>query len=768
MKSFIAKFLQVSIPIMIGAALAPRCQGQGAATRVSTQPPGLYFSVDGQSYQSAMSAVWPDGSKHTLVVSQPTQVLNNAQSVFKDWEFSGGTFSGNVMTITADPAVAEYQAVFNTQYDLSLIFYDCGNDPVACQYSPGVINVGNVAYNSDQDIWAGAGSTVTLYAFPNPGYVFAGWMPGRNQVIQGFQNTVTLIAPVSVYPMFQVARRISLATVPAGLEVLADRAPVPTPTTIEWGWDSTHSVGTISPQQDTTGRWWVFSSWSDGGAANHAYQVAPLIAGDLLTATFVPAAAILFTTSPPGLSLTVDGRSNWPTYNFTWGVGETHSLQAPAQQTDSQGRIWAFGSWSNGGPATQSLTVPASAADAGIRMVATYNPVGHLTVNSSMPGLTVTVNGTNCATPCDMQFPVGTQVRVSAPASVALGAGTRADLSGWSGSVPAAAGDWVGTLSGTPVAIGANYQSMNLLSTAASPAGSASWSVQPGSPDGYYASQTTVNISVTAQPGYRFHGWSGDLSGAAPFGAVAMNAPRSVVAQFDAVATIPPTGVQNGAGDTPQPGVAPGSVISIFGSNLASAVATGPDSPLAQTLSGTVVQAANRLLPLFFVSPGQINAELPADFAEGAGTLTVSAQGQPDVHASFTVVRNAPGLFQQTVQDQSFAVAVHEDGSAVTPDSPARRGELLTVYGTGFGPTNPMRPVGFAVPQTPPFLLLDAASLLVGGAVLQAENALAAPGRVAVDAVQFRLSDGAPSGTNAPLRVSVNGQQSNTVLLPVQ
>jgi len=95
---------------MILAALAPRCQGQGAATRVSTQPPGLYFSVDGQYYQSAMSAVWPNGSKHTLAVSQSTQVLSNAQSVFKDWEFSGGTFSGDVMTITADPAVPEYQA----------------------------------------------------------------------------------------------------------------------------------------------------------------------------------------------------------------------------------------------------------------------------------------------------------------------------------------------------------------------------------------------------------------------------------------------------------------------------------------------------------------------------------------------------------------------------------------------------------------------------------------------------------------------------------
>jgi uncharacterized protein (TIGR03437 family) len=370
-----------------------------------------------------------------------------------------------------------------------------------------------------------------------------------------------------------------------------------------------------------------------------------------------------------------------------------------------------------------------------------------------------------------MQFPVGTQVRVSAPASVPLGAGTRADLSGWSssvGSVPAAAGDWVGTLSGTPVALCANYYSMNLLSTAAIPAGSASWSVQPGSPDGYYATQTTVNISVTAQPGYRFHGWSGDLSGSLPSGAVTMNTPRSVTALFDAVATIAPTGVQNGAGSTPQPGVAPGSVISIFGSNLASAVATGPASPLPQTLSGTVVQAANRLLPLFFVSPGQINAELPADLTLGPQTLTVSAQGQPDVHASFTVVRDAPGLFQQAVNGQSFAVAVHEDGSAVTLGSPAGHGELLTVYGTGFGPTDPMRPTGFAVPQTPPFVLLAGASVLVGDAAIPAENAFAEPGSVAVDAVQFRLGNGAPSATNAPLRVSINGQQSNTVLLPVQ
>jgi uncharacterized protein (TIGR03437 family) len=570
--------------------------------------------------------------------------------------------------------------------------------------------------------------------------------------------------------MFQVARSINLATVPPGFGVLADRAPVPTPATMEWGWNSTHSVGPVTPQQDQTGNWWVFSSWSDGGAPNHAYQVAGVIAADTLTATYVPAAPILLTTSPAGLSLTVDGRSNWPTYNFTWGVGETHNLLAPAQQTDSQGRIWSFASWSNGGAATQNFTVPASAAGTGVRLVATYNPVGHLTVNSSMSGLTVKVDGASCSTPCDIQRPVGTQVDVSAPPTLPLGDGSRADFSGWSGggAAPGSAGDWVGTLGGDPVVISANYRTMNRLTTALSPPGSASWSLQPASPDGYYDSPTTVNVSVTAQPGYRFHGWSGDLSGSVPWGAVSLNVPRSVAALFDAVPYIAPAGVQNGAGSTPQPGVAAGSAISIFGANLASAAATGPDNPLAQTLNGVVVQVGDRLLPLFFVSPGQINAQLPADFAAGSETLTVSAQGQPDVRAGFTIVRNAPGLFQQEVNGQSFAVALHEDGSAVTPDSPARPGELLTVYGTGFGPTNPMRPVGFAVPQAPPFLLLDAASVLAGSAVFPAENALAAPGRVAVDAVQFRLGDGAPSATNAPLRVRINGQESNTVLLPVR
>jgi uncharacterized protein (TIGR03437 family) len=72
------------------------------------------------------------------------------------------------------------------------------------------------------------------------------------------------------------------------------------------------------------------------------------------------------------------------------------------------------------------------------------------------------------------------------------------------------------------------------------------------------------------------------------------------------------------------------------------------------------------------------------------------------------------------------------------------------------------------VPATPPYLIVDAPTVMVGDAVLVAQNAFAVPGRVAIDAVQFRLDDTAPSGTNASVHVQVNGQDSNTVILPIQ
>ncbi|HLK62144.1 MAG TPA: hypothetical protein VKU19_01795 [Bryobacteraceae bacterium] len=774
MKKFQSKVAPVFILTMISSALLipdSYAQNLGSTVTVAPLPDGAYFSVDGQIYSHAMSAIWPAGSKHTLSVDSLLQGGSSqlkTQFTFKNWTSNIGAVQGgtNTIIVTADPAITYYHANFDLQYALSLIFFSCP-DPTNCA-SPGIIYVGGAPYSTTQDIYMSALSSVILTAAPNPGWVFTGWQPGPNQNIQGTTDTVVLNGPVMVYPVFRQARTINLNSSPSGLTLLADRTKVPTPTALEWGWDTTHTLGVVSPQLDNSGKWWAFQSWSDGGVATHAYTVTDSQTPDSITAVFAPAASVLYATTPNGLTLSIDGRTNWTSYGFVWGVGETHHFEAPAQQTDSTGHVWAFSSWSNGGPAAQDFTVPASAVDTGVHFTATYSPMGHLTVAASVPNLTIQVDGKDCATPCDVIRPVGTSVHLSTAASIPVTDGVRNDFVGWPGS-GSSSSDWNVTLTADPMNLVASYHVMNRLAASSTPPQGATWSMTPNSPDGFYDAQTMVSVGVTALPGYRFHSWSGDLTGTKPVGTLAMNAPRSVQAQLDPIPYIAPTGVSNAAGATPQSGVAPGSVVAIFGASFATDTAVGPTSPLAQTLGGVTATVGSRYVPLFFVSPTQINLQLPDDLGLGAQTLTVNSTGLPAVTATFTAVRNAPGLFSQTVGTNLFAIALHEDGTAVTADSPAKHGELLTVYGTGFGPADHARPEGFPVPSDPPFLLLDSPTILVGdSAILAAANAFVVPGRIGIDAVQFRLDDTAPTGTNANLHVTINGQDSNTVLLPIQ
>jgi uncharacterized protein (TIGR03437 family) len=364
---------------------------------------------------------------------------------------------------------------------------------------------------------------------------------------------------------------------------------------------------------------------------------------------------------------------------------------------------------------------------------------------------------------------MGTQVHVSAPASVPVNSASRQDFLGWStnGGAPVA-GDWVATLNAASTSISAAYHLMNSLTATASPSGGATWSILPASPDGFYDSRTQVAIAVTARPGYRFTSWSGDLSGTTPSGSLTMTVPHQVVAQFSTVPYIAPSGVSNGAGSVPQPGVAPGAVATIFGASLASSTAVGPASPMVQTLAGVTVHIGARLLPLYFASPAQINLQIPPDLLPGPQTITVSSLGQPDISCNFSIVRDAPGLFPVVLDGQTYALVLHEDGTLVTTTAPAKQGELLTAYGTGFGPTNNVRPFGIAVPLTPPYLILDPVTIQVGDGVFTPESAFAAPGQVGLDLMQFRLDSSAPAGAAIPLYVTVNGVNSNTLPLPIQ
>jgi uncharacterized protein (TIGR03437 family) len=764
MKNFDRKYVLIFVIFALCLPLAPpfRAQDLGSITRITPIPDGAMFTVDGQSYSHATSAVWPSGSKHILAVPVPLQAnLTRTQYSFNHWQFVGGNLLLNPLPVTASPDIPEYQVIFDVLYGLGLSFSNC-SDPTNCQ-SAGTVTVNGTPYFSSADVYVPANSAVVLQAFPNPGYVFSGWLPGINQTILGFQDTVTMSGPLVVYPIFQAARQVNLATNPPGLTLLADRAPVPTPSSLDWALNSVHTVGANSPQKDMGGKWWAFQSWSDGGDLNHAYTVPVSNMPATLTANFVPAAGVSILTQPVGLQIKVDGQYNaLNPYYFAWGIGETHHLEAAAQQTDAQGRMWQFGSWSNGGTATQDVTVTADMAANGLVLTATYTPLTKLTVNSSLAGLSVTMDGVVCATPCVTQRAPGSQVHVGAPASVPQGTGSRADFNGWPGTT----GDLVVTMGDSPTTVTATYHLLNQLTTASNPVNAAVWTVLPASPDGFYPATASVALSVTTQPGYKFRCWDGDLSGTIPSGVVTMSAPRAVTALFDPVPYLAPAGVINAAGTTPVSGVAPGGIVSVFGINLAAAALVAPDGMLPQTLGGMTARVGDRILPLFFISSQQINAQLPDDLALGNQVLTVSPAGAANVQATFTAVRNAPGLFPVAVNGQSMAMAVHEDGSPVTADAPAQWGELLTVYGTGFGPASQPRPEGFPIPQSPVYNIVDAVTVQVGQASIAAEQAFAVPGRCAIDAVQFRL-DNSVTGT-VTLQVTVNGAASNTLLLPVQ
>src|SRR5262249_28900620 len=146
--------------------------------------------------------------------------------------------------------------------------------------------------------------------------------------------------------------------------------------------------------------------------------------------------------------------------------------------------------------------------------------------------------------------------------------------------------------------------------------------------------------------------------------------------------------------------VAAGSIVSIYGVNLTTDYVAGPNSPLKQALGNVTVTAGGRLLPLVFVSPDQINAQLPPDLTAGDYKLTVDADGNPDVSTLFTVTRNAPGLYNKVIDDQAYGLFLHENGDPITTDSPAHRNETVTLLGTGFGPLLQMSPEGFPVPES--------------------------------------------------------------------
>jgi uncharacterized protein (TIGR03437 family) len=751
---------------------------------------------------------------------------------FQGWRSSNGIDVGldqAVISITADRKVNSYTASFLKEHGILLLINKerimqylgpCnGNQRTfpGTDFSPsraGYLQTSICGCMSTSGYaWVTEGTQMQLTPVAYPGYVFAGFdnPPGP----AGYAAAMVIVdRPMTINANFVQARRVFLESAPQrGFQVQVDHTliqtkrhdldclPLSTAPGYPWQTVAFPDLGAVwsddrvcknvplctgeldllpgtdhvlgaPPAQKTPddGRTYVFDHWDTGDGnkypANSVVRIPADHRGLTFTARFVEGARVAVRASQFELKILVDDVPNTLSYLYDWGVGHSHKVSAPLEQRDAKGRLWRFKGWSNGGEAEQTVIVPAEAAEKGLWLMAEYELLGQLAVKSQPGALQFTVDGQPCATPCVVDRAAGSQVTIAPVAEQEISPETKIEMTGWENG---ATGERVYTFSQQADTLTARYQYMHKISLVSDPEGGADWTLEPAAgPGWFFTAGVPVEVKVKANKGFKFRRFEGSLSGTLPEGQVTMSGPRVVVARFDEVPELAEGAVQNAAGETPDKVVAPGSLIAIKGIHLASGDEVSKTNPAAQSLLGVTAQVRDSVLPLVFVTPWEIQAQLYSHFTPGEHTLTLNIPGQPKVSAKFQVDTYAPGLFRNPEFEQPVAEAFHTNGKPVTPADPAKPGETVLLCGTGFGPLKTPWLDGFLVPLESQIALKTPFEFFLNGQAHPVLAAYAQQNRIGKVVIRFQLGNDPMPSAMVPMKVRIGTRESNTVLLPVK
>ncbi len=234
-------------------------------------------------------------------------------------------------------------------------------------------------------------------------------------------------------------------------------------------------------------------------------------------------------------------------------------------------------------------------------------------------------------------------------------------------------------------------------------------------------------------------------------------------------------------------GGSPGSLVILSGPTLASATVSG-SAPYPTMLGGITATIDGVAAPLLSVSPTQITFQipwqtrvdptppvLPARRVEPLASAVVLPGGDPyfDVGFGLTLLTTSSQLFTLGPDaNGSQALATHPDGALVTPSNPAKAGEVVTFYGTGFGPVSPLVPTGVPAPINPlsivatPFQF-DLGAGGVGTIHLTTQFLGLAPGMVGVYQINLQIPSTTPSAIYSLQWTDPDGYPRNIPQIPV-
>jgi uncharacterized protein (TIGR03437 family) len=235
--------------------------------------------------------------------------------------------------------------------------------------------------------------------------------------------------------------------------------------------------------------------------------------------------------------------------------------------------------------------------------------------------------------------------------------------------------------------------------------------------------------------------------------------------QYDAAVANPQINSIASAADQSS-AVASGGLFSIRGSNLSPTNAASSQIPLPTALGDSCLSINGELVPMIFVSPTQVNGQVPFT-AGGPATMVLSTPTGVSNNFQFDIQDMAPSVFITPITAGSNTlvptIVRARNNLRVTAANPIHLDDRITIYATGMGPVAPAVDSGAAGTAEPLARTLVEPVVTLGGVNLAIEYAGLAPGQVGVYQINAVVPfQGVPRGMSIPLKI-VQGASSTTL-----
>lgn len=458
---------------------------------------------------------------------------------------------------------------------------------------------------------------------------------------------------------------------------------------------------------------------------------------------------VVVTAVNPGLVSIVSGNSQ------SVNPGQT-SAPLVVRVTDATGAVTIANTsvaWTvaPAGAATLSQSSTTTNSQGQTQTTVTFSPsaVGQVSVKAALTGANSSISTT---------FTLSANVQISSITKV-------------SGDMQSAQ---AGQSFGAPLVVqvmGTNGQPVVGLPVSFSISGGATLSATSALTDATGKAQVTVTAGATA----------GAVTVTAFIGTISQNFSLTIVPPGPVLST---SSFYNAGGLNRLAALSPCSLVTVLSSGLAPNIQglvlnTNAFGPWGTTLANDTVTVNNVAAPIYSVGNvsgvEQLTFEVPCETVPAAGVPIVISVGGGSATVNMPVQSATPGIFQTVMSDGvARAVVIRPDGSFVTLQNPARRGETVRVFVTSLGPAAPPIATGAVPVPGTDSLILGQVIVGVANSGTPVFTSRVSPNLIGVNEVSFQVPANATTGNDVVLSVAVNVPNdsqtrfSNASKLPIQ